>query len=429
MSARNATERNDRTLERPIFIVTCARSGSTLLSQLLDAHPDVACPAESGFAAALARQTNVWHVLVSSHEGVAVHEPSEEVVEEIRGSGEAMMRYYCAAEGKRRFCDKSLDTIDYLPLLSSIFPQARFVFLYRHVMDVIASGIEACPWGFGGYGFASFVQANPWNFVAALAQYWLTFVERALAYEREHASDCVRLRYEDLVQSPEVEMRRVLHRLGLDWHPRILEEGFDRDKAPGLPGDFKITFTDRIHQESLGRGRRVPIELLPDQLLGTINSSLEQLEYEELGPEWNVALPNEERLRQVAMAGTDDITALLRDHGDVAIATAAVSGRLAKWKLPPGASVGLRVDGDSRTWKIDFGEGKVDCTSGPVDPIVAGEAKALLELAAGGRCAELMRSGAVRYYQTGGATDGEGIRVLGAVADVLQQAHINQARS
>ena len=32
-------------------------------------------------------------------------------------------------------------------------PRGRFICLYRHPMDVIASGIEACPWGLNGYGF------------------------------------------------------------------------------------------------------------------------------------------------------------------------------------------------------------------------------------------------------------------------------------
>jgi hypothetical protein len=38
-----------------------------------------------------------------------------------------------------------------------IYPEARFLCLYRHPMDVIASGVEACPWGLGGYGF------DPWR--------------------------------------------------------------------------------------------------------------------------------------------------------------------------------------------------------------------------------------------------------------------------
>jgi hypothetical protein len=44
-------------------------------------------------------------------------------------------------------------------LLVRIYPEARFLCLYRHPMDVIASGIEACPWGLNGYG--DFEQAHP----------------------------------------------------------------------------------------------------------------------------------------------------------------------------------------------------------------------------------------------------------------------------
>jgi Sulfotransferase family len=35
-------------LNEPIVVPTCARSGSTLLRLLLDSHPELACPPETG---------------------------------------------------------------------------------------------------------------------------------------------------------------------------------------------------------------------------------------------------------------------------------------------------------------------------------------------------------------------------------------------
>ena len=37
-------------------------------------------------------------------------------------------------------------------------------------MDVIASGIEACPWGLKGYGFEPYAAESPGNTVLALAR-------------------------------------------------------------------------------------------------------------------------------------------------------------------------------------------------------------------------------------------------------------------
>ena len=44
--------------------------------------------------------------------------------------------------------------------------------LYRHPMDVIASGVEACPWGLNGYGFDPYIATTPGNSVMALASFW-----------------------------------------------------------------------------------------------------------------------------------------------------------------------------------------------------------------------------------------------------------------
>jgi hypothetical protein len=51
--------------------------------------------------------------------------------------------------GKRRWCDKSLDTYAFAGLVAQAYPKAKFICLYRHCMDVIASGVEACPLGQG----------------------------------------------------------------------------------------------------------------------------------------------------------------------------------------------------------------------------------------------------------------------------------------
>jgi len=37
----------------PVFLIGCHRSGTTLMRYLLDAHPNLACPPESKFLAAL----------------------------------------------------------------------------------------------------------------------------------------------------------------------------------------------------------------------------------------------------------------------------------------------------------------------------------------------------------------------------------------
>ncbi|HBW19074.1 MAG TPA: hypothetical protein DEH11_08690 [Actinobacteria bacterium] len=84
-----------------------------------------------------------------------------------------------------------------------VYPQAKFLCLYRHPMDVIASGLEACPWGLNGYGFDPYIADTPGNSVLALARFWANNAGAVLAVEEKFPDRCHRLRYEDLVADPE----------------------------------------------------------------------------------------------------------------------------------------------------------------------------------------------------------------------------------
>lgn len=44
------------------LIVGCARSGTTLLRALLDAHPEIGCPPEAGIPGLLRHVADVWSV-------------------------------------------------------------------------------------------------------------------------------------------------------------------------------------------------------------------------------------------------------------------------------------------------------------------------------------------------------------------------------
>jgi hypothetical protein len=114
----------------------------------------------------------------------------------------AAIRNYCYRKNKRLYVDKSLDSVYYLELVRLLFPNMKCILAVRHVMDTIASGIEASPWGFQAYGYAPYVQRFPGNSVAALASYWLDHVTQALEWEKQHPKLCLRVRYEDLVTSP-----------------------------------------------------------------------------------------------------------------------------------------------------------------------------------------------------------------------------------
>ena len=150
----------DRVLD-PVFVLCMGRSGSTLLRLVLDTHPDLACPPETNIPALCSQLAVVWSLIegapLSLQRGDAPPAIPEAAIGGIRQTMDLMTAPYLARRGKKLYCDKSLGTAVYANLLLRVYPGARFICLYRHPMDMISSGLEACPWGLNGYGFDRYI--------------------------------------------------------------------------------------------------------------------------------------------------------------------------------------------------------------------------------------------------------------------------------
>jgi hypothetical protein len=336
-------------LEHPIFVLTCARSGSTLIRFILDTHPDLGCPPETGFGAACENLAQMWGVL----EGISARGVSPVMTrtgtanEAIRRSVHTAVACYLDRTGKKRWCDKSLNNIVHAQMLAQMWPEARFICLTRHCMDVIFSGIEAARWGLTGFGMRDHAIRNPGNSVAALADYWLEYSERMLRFESEHPQQCYRLRYEDLVARPEEIVAELFGFLGVRQVPGITESCFESAHEASGPGDEKIWLTSRIHAESVGRGIDVPTRAIPPRRLEQINAALGELGYPLVTEDWSS--------REHALE-LSDLTA--RPDLIPPVTSERIAQTAARWPQLRGrvVSVAIREDSvviDERSWRIE----------------------------------------------------------------------------
>ena len=249
----------------PVFVLCYARSGSTLLRYVLDAHPAVCAPPELHLMLA-ARQLS-W---VHTHTAATPDHPLEAAAREryaldrTRDILTTTMSDYARRCGKRVWAEKSVSTIDTLDLLDKLFPNARLICLHRGALDTLASCMEAMQRRQGLFGFEPFVARTVGRPLDGLADYWIDKSRRLLACERDRPDRCIRLRYEALVENPPTILRGLFEFLGLEWEDAMVEEVFKRPHVVG-PGDSKILETAKIESRSVGRGQRLPLAAITSE--------------------------------------------------------------------------------------------------------------------------------------------------------------------
>jgi protein-tyrosine sulfotransferase len=277
----------------PVFVLCTSRSGSTLLRFLLDAHPALACPPETNLPALAGQLATVWSLIEGAP--LALERDDEPpvipdaAIAGVRRTMDEITGSYLARRRKQRYCDKSLGGARFARLLLRIYPEARFLCLYRHPMDVIASGIEASPWGVKGYGFDPYVASTPGNAVGALARYWVDGVGAILAAEEELAESCYRVRYEDMAARPEDVAAGIFEFLGVDQQPGISRRCFSAARERFGPADYKIWHTSEISCKSVGRGWSVPAAMIPPSVIVTMRELSDKLGYLPVDEKWGTA--------------------------------------------------------------------------------------------------------------------------------------------
>lgn len=214
------------------FVVGVARSGTTVMRLMLDAHPQLAIPAETHFVPGLIVR---WRKLEAS--GAPQHELRALCVDFITShprwgdlgisAGEleahltaipapgvadaARAVHLLAAEraGKPRWGDKTPGYLRKMRLIKRALPEARFVHVIRDGRDVALSLAEVS-WGTDD--------------VAEAAELWKKGIKGA----RRHAGrmppgSYMEMRYEALVFDPEVVLREVAAFVELPWDERMLD--------------------------------------------------------------------------------------------------------------------------------------------------------------------------------------------------------------
>ncbi len=234
-----------RSLPRsPVFVVGFPRSGTTMLEQMLDAHPDLASMDEQPFLQGVAEK-----VL-----GLGLEYP--EAIGDLNPAAcEMLIQHYwnqvssvVTLDPGQRLVDKNPLNLLHLPLISRLFPDAPIILALRHPCDVILSCYMQ---NFRAPGFqtlCSSLQRLAGGYVNGM-NYWR--YHEALLKPR-----VLHLRYEDLLENFEAEVERIGRFLELDdasplrnFHQHAQQKGFI-----STPSYAQVT--QPPNKNAMGRWRR-----------------------------------------------------------------------------------------------------------------------------------------------------------------------------
>jgi hypothetical protein len=215
-------------VDRQIFIGGCERSGTTLLGAMLGAHSACICTPESHFKIRMLRshrnrgeldpltilrtlETN-WRFKLWGLDLDFNSISESELSNSYQGLLAWLVKRYAEKHGKATasiWIDHTPENTKYAATLSELFPQAKMIHIVRDGRAVAAS-VMPLDWGPN-----TIIETAPW---------WMKRVAYGLAAESTlEKNRIMRVKYEDLVQNPEMILKRLCTYLDIDYQPEMIK--------------------------------------------------------------------------------------------------------------------------------------------------------------------------------------------------------------
>ena len=230
--------------DSPIFIVAFPRSGTTLLEQILDAHPALRSMDETPFLKRALEDAIACGVRYPAELGRL----SAAQLQDIRGHYWSQVRGKVELQPGQRLVDKNPLNMMRLPLIRRLFPQARTVLAVRHPCDTLLSCFQQ---QFRAPDLALICRDLP-----TLATNYRTAFDFWYAQLPLLGAATLELRYEMLVADFASEVRKLAEFLMLPWNEALLAPG-EHARAKGYistPSYSQVV--QPINRKSVGRWKR-----------------------------------------------------------------------------------------------------------------------------------------------------------------------------
>jgi len=235
----------------PVFIVGFPRSGTTLLEQMLDAHPALQSMDENPFFNKLAGKLRAHDPCILQDLGVLQQRDADEL-------RKLYLKMVCETIDRNwdaQLVDKNPLNMLWLPMIHRLFPEAKFIFALRHPCDVILSCYMQ--------NFRASILGAAGASIPRLAAAYVQAMEHWLQDVQTFQPNVLVSRYEDLVADFPRQAQRIAQFLELeDATPMLAFDKHARGKDYiGTPSYTQVILP--VNKKGLNRWKRYRKEFEP----------------------------------------------------------------------------------------------------------------------------------------------------------------------
>lgn len=230
----------------PAFLVGFPRSGTTLLDTFLMGHPDTAVLEE--FHMLGAAETALGNVAALPHR-------SADQLEQAWNAYFAELDRHVERDFPGLIVDKLPLNMLGLPVIYSLFPDARIIFAQRHPCDAVLSGfMQSFTLNDAMACFLTIEDAADF-YDAAMTLFTRSRVSLPLAVHH--------LVYEELVADPAATLQPLIAFLGLDWRPELVDHRTTAKARGAISTPSYDQVVQPLSKAPSGRWRRYEKQLEP----------------------------------------------------------------------------------------------------------------------------------------------------------------------
>jgi tetratricopeptide (TPR) repeat protein len=253
----------------PAFLVGFPRSGTTMTEQILAAHSGIVTTDEQAYVATV---RNEWARIVNSNPdvGLAADQLEAKDILTLRKAYRDLVEAdQDTPIGSRMVVDKLPLNIFNIGVINLIFPDAKIIVALRDPRDCCLSCLMQ-DFALNSSMIHFLTLERTVRFYTQVMGAWLHFRD---IITLSH----VTVRYEDTVQNLEIEARRLIDHLGLEWEPGILEF-HERAAKRAISTPSYAAVTETVHTRAIGRWKNYRRQFAP--LLPQLNPFVREFGYD-----------------------------------------------------------------------------------------------------------------------------------------------------